>query len=285
MQARKGTPLLKTEVLIEFLNELFAEAAPNAKMPIQELNRRPDRIQLAITGSDLSRGKGETFEQGNVVETIASSCAIPFAFRTYCDIKTSPYVDGGVCENLPVERLLKDEDNDGAVFAVSIVEENAQPYIPGNVKEYLLQLLSASMNHNVDRAKRLVGLSNVIEARTRLTTFDFEGAISKLGDNNFYNVAHTSTLSRMIHFSQLHQNIQSTEPFSLSGRVSAYKVMRSLFKVFESTLASREWEYVNGAFLVRADSLQNTASGVRLADRISRMFVSCHMPLSTQKDP
>jgi predicted acylesterase/phospholipase RssA len=102
---------------------------------------------------------------------------IPFAFRTYTDVETSPYVDGGVCENLPVERLLKDEDEDGPVFAVSIVEDNPRPYLPANVKEYLLQLLSASMNHNVERAKRLVGYSNVIEAKTVLNTFDFEGAI------------------------------------------------------------------------------------------------------------
>ena len=273
MQARKGTSLLKTEVLMKFLNELFREALallPDREIPpMEDLNKKPNGIRLAITGSDLTRSQGETFEQGNVLDRIASSCGIPFAFRTFTDVKTSPYVDGGVCENLPVERLLRDEDEDGAVFAVSIIEENPKPYIPANVKAYLLQLLSASMNHNVERAKRLVGLSNVIEARTELTTFDFEGAIAKLKDKSFYDAAYGSTLSRMIYYSQLHQDIQSSEPFSLSGRVSAPKVMRSLFKVFESTFATREWTYLKGTFLVRADGLKKTE--IKLADRVSRI--------------
>src|SRR5580658_8229339 len=86
-EVQKGTSLLDTNVLINFLDELFQASAPSPLPQMQDINGRPASIKLAITGSDLSRGLGETFEQGNVLDRIASSCAIPFAFRTYLDIK------------------------------------------------------------------------------------------------------------------------------------------------------------------------------------------------------
>src|SRR5262249_35704676 len=79
-EVRLGRSLLNTAVLISFLNDLFKESAPGARNKlIQDINNDPNGIKLAITGSDLSRSKGETFEHGNVLDRIASSCAIPFA--------------------------------------------------------------------------------------------------------------------------------------------------------------------------------------------------------------
>jgi predicted acylesterase/phospholipase RssA len=266
----KGQSLLNTDILINFLDELFKTAAPKAPTQLQDINSASGGIKLAITGSDLSRGQGETFEQGNLLDRIVSSCAIPFAFRTYTDLKTSPYVDGGICENLPVERLLKDEDSDGQVFAVSITEENSQPYIPPGAKEYGLQLISASMNHNVERAKKLVGRSNIIEATTELETFDFEGAIGKLRDESLYRINYEDALNKMVHYAQLHSDMETLSPSNLSGRVSAPKVMRSLYKVFEGTLRRPQWAYKKAVFMVRADCLRAPVYGKhRLADRVT----------------
>lgn len=280
--AQRGVPLLRTEILIGFLDDLFAKATTGHPMLIETINSKPGGIKLAITGSDLSRSQGALFESGNLIETIAHSSAIPFAFRTYTDVKTSPYVDGGLCENLPVERLLADEDSDGRIFCVSIVEQKGQEeqkdgkeqkdeeelkdeeekdqrgqrYIPKNVKDYCLQLISASMNHNVERAKRLVGHSNVIEASTELKTFDFEGAVRKLANKEFYKESYKKTQNRMHHFAQLQSIVPAPSSSFLSGRVSAPMIMRSLFRVFETSLGKPEWTYKKAAFVVRADGLK-----------------------------
>jgi predicted acylesterase/phospholipase RssA len=297
--AQRGVPLLRTEILMDFLNDLFAEATTGNPMLIETINSRPDGIKLAITGSDLSRSQGALFESGNLIDTIAHSSAIPFAFRTYTDVKTSPYVDGGLCENLPVERLLADEDSDGRIFCVSIVEQKdqkdekeqkdekdekelkdekeqkdrkGQRYIPKNVKDYCLQLISASMNHNVERAKRLVGHSNVIEATTELDTFDFEGAVRKLKNNKFYKESYDKTQDRMHHFAQLHSIAPAPSPSFLSGRVSAPMIMRSLFRVFETSLGKPEWIYKKAAFVVRADGLKATPPDrTKAADYVIRI--------------
>jgi predicted acylesterase/phospholipase RssA len=270
--AQRGTPLLRTEILIDFLNDLFAKATTAGPILIESINSKPGGIKLAITGSDLSRSEGVLFESGNLIEKIANSSAIPFAFRTYLDVKTSPYVDGGLCENLPVERLLAEEDSDGRIFCVSIVDEEAQPYIPKGIKDYCLQLISASMNHNVERAKRLVGLSNVIETKTKLKTFDFEGAVKKLADEKFYEDSYEDAQKNMHHFAQLHSNVSGPSPSVLSGRVSSPMIMHSLFRVFETSLSKPEWTYKKAAFVVRADSLKTTPpNGLKAADHIIRI--------------
>jgi predicted acylesterase/phospholipase RssA len=269
--AQRGTSLLKTEILIDFLNNLFRKTTTGGPMLIENLNQRPDGIKLVITGSDLSRSEGALFESGNLIESIAHSSAIPFAFRTYRDVTTSPYVDGGLCENLPVERLLANEDSDGRIFCVSIVDEDPQPYIPKGIKDYCLQLISASMNHNVERAKRLVGLSNVIEAKTALKTFDFEGAVRKLADKDFYKDGYDKTQKKLHQFSQLH-SMPGPSPSFLSGRVSSPMIMNSLFRVFETSLGKPEWIYKKAAFVVRADGLKTTTpNGLKAADYVVRI--------------
>ena len=180
------------------------------------------------------------------------SGAIPFAFRTYSDVVTSPYVDGGLCENLPVEQLLAREDFDGPVFCVSIGDEEPQPYVPAGAKDYCLQLISASMNHNVDRSKRLVGLSNQIEEKSGIDTFAFEAAIAKLDDDDWYNAAFDRTMNRIHKIAQLYEMVGVAAPSKLSGRLSASKIMHSLFKVFETSLGMVEWEYIKSGFVVRA---------------------------------
>ena len=137
--------------------------------------------------------------------------------------------------------------------------------------DYCMQLLSASINHNVERSKRMAGYSNVIEVKTTLSTFDFKGALKKLSDEHSYKEQYDLAFRRMVHYSQLYQNIPALNTFSLSGRVSAPKIMRSLTNVFETSLATKWWFYKKGAALVRADSLSRNMDGVKLADRVTKI--------------
>src|SRR6185312_2793937 len=128
--ALRGDPLLKTDVLRNFLNDLFEYARfrpdPNRPNEIFDILRnllRPD-IELLITGSDLATSKGVTLNSNNLIETLVHSSAIPFAFRSFKQLSTSTIVDGGLCENLPTEELVKRQDPDGPVLCVAIAEPN-----------------------------------------------------------------------------------------------------------------------------------------------------------------
>lgn len=268
--AYRGERLLHREILATFLDELFIKAAPDSSRQIETINEGD--IQLLITGSDLSQSRGVVFDSGNLIERITHSSAIPFAFHTYRDVAISPYVDGGLCENLPVEQLLAKEDFDGPVFCVSISDVKSQLYVPDGAKDYCLQLISASMNHNVYRAKRLVGLSNQIDEKSEIDTFAFEAAVARLSDKVWYKGAFDNTMNKIHKIAQLYEMVGVDAPSKLSGRLSASKMMHSLFKVFETALGMAEWEYIKSGFVVRAECLhQLLPNQNRSADYIVRI--------------
>lgn len=64
------------------------------------------KIPLVITATNLIEGKSEYFTEGDLVEAILASSCIPVLFETVV-INETPYIDGGVMNNMPVEPLLK----------------------------------------------------------------------------------------------------------------------------------------------------------------------------------
>src|SRR5262245_31499002 len=192
--ALRGSALFNTGALRDFLTALFDDALltvdPRQPGVVFDKYRKASRagVELVITGSDLATSKGVTLN-GNDIEMLVHSSAIPFALRSFKDLKVSTIVDGGLCENLPAEELVKKEDSDGPVLCVTIAEpnENNSKKLPANVREYFGWLVSAPMNHNVLRARAMAGESNVFEAKATVSTFEFEEAVEKLDDDQWYN--------------------------------------------------------------------------------------------------
>jgi predicted acylesterase/phospholipase RssA len=278
--ALRGDPLLKTDVLRNFLNDLFEYARfrpdPNRPNEIFDILRnllRPN-IELLITGSDLATSKGVTLNSNNLIETLVHSSAIPFAFRSFKQLSTSTIVDGGLCENLPTEELVKRQDPDGPVLCVAIAEpnENNKSKLPTNIVEYFRWLVSAPMNHNVLRAKAMAGESNVFEAKATVGTFDFEAAIEKLDDDEWYNRTREEAEDRIRTIAELYSSVVNadfeTTPAHLSGRLSAPNIMRSLAQVFDNSPAANDWDYLRSDFVLRADCLKNERR--KPADQIIR---------------
>jgi len=230
-------------------------------------------VELVITGSDLATSKGVTLN-GNDIEMLVHSSAIPFALRSFKDLKVSTIVDGGLCENLPAEELVKKEDSDGPVLCVTIAEpnENNSKKLPANVREYFGWLVSAPMNHNVLRARAMAGESNVFEAKATVSTFEFEEAVEKLDDDQWYNTAKEEAEDRIRGLAELYSNVvnasHETTPAHLFGRLSAPKIMRSLSQVFDNSPTANEWDYLRSDFVLRADCLKNETR--KPADQIIR---------------
>lgn len=118
--------------------------------------------------SQLSR-RAEYFNQEvqelcdyKLSDALVASCKIPFVFTNFKsegDLKQA-YVDGGLCENLPVEPLLDGKAEFGPVLAIG-VSSAAETWPAENAKQYIGQLFDIAINNSVKRAERLVGDENV----------------------------------------------------------------------------------------------------------------------------
>jgi NTE family protein len=60
---------------------------------------------LFITATNLNVGHQAVFDKGAIIPAVIAACSIPLVFPPV-NIDGVPYVDGGICSNLPVEPLL-----------------------------------------------------------------------------------------------------------------------------------------------------------------------------------
>jgi NTE family protein len=99
---------LESQELWLKLEELF--------FPVQSVTDF-DRLSIPFRciGTDLRTGKAYVFSQGNIVQAIRASMAIPGVFSPV-DIDGSRFVDGGVVRNFPV----KDAIAMGAQYTIGV---------------------------------------------------------------------------------------------------------------------------------------------------------------------
>ena len=118
----RGVPLYDEKKLREFLYELF----PPGKFRTFEQLKRPAIVLTA----DILNGEKVQYRQTEhiVVDALANSCALPFAFRSHRNVGPQPLVDGGICENLPSDELEADNEH-GPVVGISFAR-TAVPHPP-----------------------------------------------------------------------------------------------------------------------------------------------------------
>ena len=78
----------------------------NKQLPMAERNIEDMRIPFGAVAVNLLDGKAETITKGNLSHALQASCAIP-ALRKPVQLGHGLYIDGGVLDNLPVERTKK----------------------------------------------------------------------------------------------------------------------------------------------------------------------------------
>lgn len=61
---------------------------------------------MIITMTDFEKGRVEYVNSGNLVDAVIASSSIPVLFETK-EINNTPYVDGGIVDNLPVKPIEK----------------------------------------------------------------------------------------------------------------------------------------------------------------------------------
>lgn len=66
------------------------------------------KLPLFVSVTNLASGKGEIISQGNLLEVLFAASAIPAIFSPVL-INQTPYADGGMTNNLPIEPFLNDQ--------------------------------------------------------------------------------------------------------------------------------------------------------------------------------
>ena len=171
-----GRPLFKEKHLRTFLDNIFVKQT-NGIDKFDKLE-----IPTVIVASSLRHlekvqyGQG-LGGQGRIVEAIADSCAIPYAFRTFKD--PTMIVDGGVCSNLPVDDVLFDDDDDSLVLAFGFVPQSQSD--SKNAIQYGLSLLSTSIDSTVSENMERVKLKGgeVVYLPRSYSLFEFEKALNE----------------------------------------------------------------------------------------------------------
>ena len=136
-------------------------------------------IPLVIVASDLTNMQPCIYERSDepLVSCLMDSAAIPFFFRTVAKGTGAGrvIVDGGICENLPSEKIgYAPEYGEviGITFAVSRAASN-----PTSFFAFARALLETAMNASVLRAQLELGLNNFVIS-TDAGTFDFTRAFN-----------------------------------------------------------------------------------------------------------
>jgi len=149
------------------------------------------RPEVRVVSAELDASSKKLYsENDSVVTALLDSSGLPFVLRMW-NRSGSSFVDGGLCENLPVGELNKEKSEFGRVLAISFKPERPEP--PRGFAKFSTALLTTAIDNSIERAKRDADTENVLELPVsfmdkgelrELQTFDFESALRFLDENS-----------------------------------------------------------------------------------------------------
>lgn len=107
------------------------------------------KLPLYISATDLERGGQRVFSSGELIPPLLAACAVPLIFPPVV-IEGTPYVDGGLSNNLPIEPF---DDRRADVIAVYV---NPLPHYTGqrSLRRTLDRTFHLSFREMVSRSAR-----------------------------------------------------------------------------------------------------------------------------------
>ena len=137
----RGKPVWNSNSLGEQLSSIFGKQHIHKLEDFQERER-----SVLVIVTDLREGKAYPHQGGvSVGHALLDSAGIPFCFRTW---NHGHYVDGGLCENLPLEMLIAQKHEYGPVVGISFEPTWKEP--PTSLGSFALALLDTAINNSVE---------------------------------------------------------------------------------------------------------------------------------------
>ncbi len=260
----RGRPVLNQEALTGFVSGLLLASTGKGGRKIEDAPAR-----LKIIASNIVKSEAVLHERGDLVEALIDSCALPVLLRSFDSLRESHHVDGGICDNLPVEGLLGNAEM--PVFAIFPAPKSEAVDV-SNIIKYLVALFSASINHGVNRSISMVSSPFRFEIETDLKLLDFKPAMKLLADDNWYEAEKAKAYSRIENFSKSFGVIATEHQARVLDVVNVEEYEKTIFNITKSSLD--RFEVVRGRFMVRINSnkiFQNEKQAeARLSDTVTR---------------
>jgi NTE family protein len=176
----QGKPFWSDHLLRKWLSDHFIKLNAAGPPRISDiLNRR-----LSVVASNLSTGEPErSAPSDDLVSALLNSAGIPFCFRQWNSSNSAVIVDGGLCENLPIDDLVATTATDGRILAFSF--QRKSPGNPKNILEFAAALLDVAINRSVQIARDRLGAGSVYTLGTEIGTFDFNSARAYLNSDSY----------------------------------------------------------------------------------------------------
>lgn len=251
-----GHSVLNEDVFQDFLKKMFgccAAVRGNVTHARIEDLTASRSMALTIIKTNLVSARGVECSSGRLLDTMRDSCALPVAFRSFRDLAATPFVDGGLSDNLPIECLRANRT--APIFAVFPREADSKKPLT-NIFAYLLALLSAGIDSNVNRAKEAVEKSFHVPVDVAFSTFEFAKAVTLLSDADWYSNVRETTIRSITDFAETYGNSGARNRY----RFTDAKAISDYEKVLDRVTAdyAEYADHVSAQMIVRVVSDRRT---------------------------
>lgn len=174
-----GKPLWSTAPLKASLADIFRRHTKKEALKIKDLTP-----EILVTHAKLNERRRDIHgPEEYVVDALLDSAGIPFCFRTWKGPRAN-IVDGGICENLPVEALVEhSKPSDGQIIAISF--DPKLPDEPTNLAQFSIALLDTAIDSSMSAARFRLGADAVLPLPQPVGTFEFEKALKEGLDSRY----------------------------------------------------------------------------------------------------
>jgi predicted acylesterase/phospholipase RssA len=213
-------------------------------------------IDVLVVSADLGNSERREYPSDhNIVDALMDSCGIPYFFKTWNKGGAPVYVDGGICENLPIAELQRRaKSGDGPIVALTF--EDMSPGHPRTLKEFTSAIIDTAINNSIKRAKSTLNPNFVHKIRTTIKTFDFRVALTE-GLKEPYELVRERADRWFRDFVTQQESGGETvsgDPW-LDPNPTASKIMGNLGEVYKAQHLQRKFEYLECNFEVTTHSL------------------------------
>lgn len=223
-----GETLYKPKALKNFVDGLFSEYIDGSTV-FSELE-----LPLSVVVTDLSTRSKKTFSSQltpneKVLESVVYSCFLPLIFHAHSS--STYYVDGGLCENLPVEEF----DICDGIYNVAIgFDDELIETFDGfdGVKDYLERVISSSINHGVRRSENSVKCHAIIRLSPSVGTLDFKNAIDKLNEGVWRSECELALVKALLNLNKRREDENTFKKREEAQKTKLDKTREDLYEAF-----------------------------------------------------
>lgn len=182
VRAARGQPMVAIDPIRDALRAVLAEHKVSLFKDL--------RIPLHVVATDLTNGRAHVYAtekepQMDVVNAVLDSCAIPFYLRGPSTANGGMLlVDGGICENFPVDVLDSDEKTHGLITGITF--RTGSRGAPESVFDFAVSLLDAAIANSVRRAQRTVLERRLLLLDPKPETLNFQWALHEGMEGHYH---------------------------------------------------------------------------------------------------